>query len=233
MTRKSKKLGVKTSKSAVFDDDSFEVNSTANETSEAVELDSKANENVTKENPKNSSENNEKLDKICSVLDRLTLDMLVLMQRQMQYKLNIEKSMTDGELHISKSRYIMGHKNVSSLQLPTENSPDIDASITLEEIHGDPSMFGQSQLKINMEQFKKANKNDASTDSDVKNIQDPVNWFGVLVPRDLRLAQRKFQDALDTAVVCANNQIRLHQTGVKIKQLTALKHELQMSTAEE
>lgn len=180
-----------------------------------------------------SGKNKEDLDKICSVLDRLTLDMLVLMQRQMQYKLNIEKSMTDGELHISKSRYIMGHKNVSSLQLPTENSPDIDASITLEEIQDDPSMFGKPRLKMNIEEYTKANKSEDSTETDVKNVQDPVNWFGVLVPRDLRLAQGKFKDALDWVVDCANNQIRLHQTCIKIKQLTALKEELRKSIKEE
>lgn len=140
----------------------------------------------------------------------------------MQLKIKIEEAMTEGELHISKTRYIMGHKTVSALQLPTGNGTQIDPSLTIEECVDDASMFGNPRLKLNIENFIKPEEKTEES----KNVLDPVKWFGVLVPRDLRAAQNKFRSSVEWIVDSANIQIRINQTCEKMVQLEHLKKEL-------
>lgn len=44
------------------------------------------------------------LDKICNVLDKLTLDALTLMQEEIDLKLTAENAMIGGETHLAKTR---------------------------------------------------------------------------------------------------------------------------------
>lgn len=62
---------------------------------------------------------------ICAELDELTVKILYLTEKHVQCKLEVEKLMNNGFLNIAKTRYIMGTKCVSTLQLPTANSSPI------------------------------------------------------------------------------------------------------------
>lgn len=90
---------------------------------------------------------NADLDKICTVLDKLTLDKLTVLEEVIQAKLELEKSMCDGEMHLAKTRYIMGRNSVSVLQLPTENSTEFDAS-TVVHSEEDEKLFGEKTLDL-------------------------------------------------------------------------------------
>lgn len=169
------------------------------------------------------SDDSQELKTVCELLDKLTLEMLILMEQHIQEKLKIEAAMTEGEAHLAKSRYILGHKNVSSLQLPTENSNDINPAVTLTEIEDDETFLGKPKLKLTIEEYTKTPFEELS---DKKYIQDPMNWFGVLVPRNLHLAQSSYRNAIEHAVDCANTQTRLHQVCVKIQQLREIKKKL-------
>ncbi|KAJ3646304.1 hypothetical protein Zmor_023896 [Zophobas morio] len=151
------------------------------------------------------------LDKICTVLDKLTLDALTLMEEEIQIKLNVENAMCGGETHLAKSRYILGQNSVSSLQLPTENSPDFDAVTTVVG-EDDEELFGQKARTLEV----------------VKNEEqiDPVRWFGYLVPQDLYHSQSMFKQALQWIIRAVNVQTRLIETCGKIEQLKELKKEL-------
>lgn len=46
----------------------------------------------------------ENLDSICSTLDKLTIDSLILMQEEIELKLIAENAMIGGETHLAKSR---------------------------------------------------------------------------------------------------------------------------------
>lgn len=152
------------------------------------------------------------LERICEVLDKLTLDSLTLMEQHIQQKLEVEKIMCDGESHLAKSRYIMGRNNVSSLQLPTENCFEFEATATVKREEDDGSITGEAfDLEI-------ANKKTEQA--------DPIRWFGVLVPQNLHFAQARFKQALLWAVKAANTQCQLREVCDKIEQLEDLKEEL-------
>jgi hypothetical protein len=151
------------------------------------------------------------LDKICTLLDKLTLDALTLIEEEIQTKLNIENAMCGGETHLAKSRYILGQSSVSSLQLPTENSPDFEATTTVHS-EEDEELFGAKLRHL------EAEKKEEQT--------DPVRWFGYLVPQDLYHAQTMFRQALQWIIKCVNVQTRLVETCGKIGQLKELKSEL-------
>ncbi|EFA07742.1 Coiled-coil domain-containing protein 115-like Protein [Tribolium castaneum] len=151
------------------------------------------------------------IDQICSVLDRLTLDALTLMEEQIQIKLNIENAMCGGETHLAKSRYILGQNSVSSLQLPTENSPEFDAMTTVHLEESD-EFFGEKSRELEV--------------SKKEDQIDPVRWFGYLVPQDLYHAQSMFKQALQWIIRGANVQTNLIQTCNKIQQLKELKKEV-------
>lgn len=154
------------------------------------------------------------LDEICSVLDRLTLDSLTLMEEHIQTKLELENSMNEGEINLAKSRFIMGHKNVSELQLPTEDSPEFDA-LAVVHPQEEENFFDQNLYDLEIRQKGSEEK-----------LKDPLRWFGILLPNNLHQAQSKFKQALLWAVKCANLQTQLNETCVKIKQLHEIKAQL-------
>lgn len=162
----------------------------------------------------------EQLDKLCSVLDRLTLDALTLMEEQIQLKLEIESSMSEGEGHLAKSRYILGHKSVSELQLPTEGSPEFEAQAV---VH---SVDDEVLLKANFYDLEVRKK-----DENGEKTKDPLRWFGVLVPQNLHQAQSKFRQSLLWAVKCVNVQMQLNEVCTRIQQLKRVK--LELSNTEE
>ncbi|XP_044253059.1 coiled-coil domain-containing protein 115-like [Tribolium madens] len=151
------------------------------------------------------------IDRICCVLDKLTLDALTLMEEDIQIKLNVENAMCGGETHLAKSRYILGQNSVSSLQLPTENSPEFDA---LTRVHLEESDESLGEKSRELEVTKKEDQ------------IDPVRWFGYLVPQDLFHAQNMFKQALQWIIRGVNVQTRLIETCNTIEQLKVLKREV-------
>ncbi|XP_031352980.1 coiled-coil domain-containing protein 115 [Photinus pyralis] len=158
------------------------------------------------------------LEKVSLLLDKLCIEAFILMEQHIETKINLERSMCDGETFLAKSRYIMGQNCVSALQLPTEDSSEMDASAVLHS-HKDDTAFGQRLLEL---EIKKK-----SSDPDCR-IQDPLRWFGVLVPQDLHKAQVKYKQALSWCVQSVNVQTKLHETCTKIKQLKNYKIKLMM-----
>ncbi len=54
-------------------------------------------------------------------------------------------------------------------------------------------------------------------------LQDPIKWFGVLVPQSLKSAQKHFQDALYLTVKIANIQAQLTKLTSHSESLKLLK----------
>ncbi|KAF2879743.1 hypothetical protein ILUMI_26430 [Ignelater luminosus] len=162
----------------------------------------------------------ENLSKVCSILDKLMLETLMLIEKYIDLKINLETTMCDGEAHLAKSRYIMGQNCVSALQLPIKDSAEFPAIAT---VHShDDGKFGGKSFDLEFEKNPK-NENGESF--------DPLRWFGILVPQDLHRAQMKYKQAVTWSVECANLQMEIHQNLVKIKQLKDYK--LECSTNKE
>ncbi|XP_060522527.1 coiled-coil domain-containing protein 115-like [Cylas formicarius] len=149
----------------------------------------------------------EDLDKICDVLDRLTLDALTMMQEEIELKINAENAMIGGEMHLVKSRYILGQNNVSALQLPSENGHEASALV---KVHETEDEFGLKQFDL------ESNKPDETR-------PNPIRWFGYLTPQSLSYAQNLYRQALQWIVQAGNVQLRLTETCAQIEILKKLK----------
>lgn len=96
---------------------------------------------------------------------------------------------------------------MSSLQLPTENSPEFPAVTVLQS----------SEDEVDTKQFSLESRK-----SDEKSV-DPIKWFGFMPPQNLHLAQKLYQQALQWLVQAANVQLRLQETCSNINKLKKLK----------
>lgn len=146
------------------------------------------------------------MDKICTLLDKLSLDALTLMETHIQMKLNIENAMSGGEMHLAKSRYILGQNGVSALQLPGEGCPDFEATAT---------------VRLEEDEFKDISREVQIVKKEEQT--DPVRWFGYLVPQDLYHAQSMFKQALHWVVEAANVQKKLSDTCLKYREVKKIK----------
>lgn len=155
----------------------------------------------------------EDINKICNILDKLTLDALLLMEEEIQTKLTVETAMSAGETNLAKTRYIIGQNKVSAIQLPTEKSPEFEAALKVCEVE-DEALFDKVSYEIQL------------TKKEDKIVQDPIKWFGVLVPQSLVNAQSMFRQALQWSVKAVNIQRQLSETLGKINELKQIKAKL-------
>lgn len=192
------------------------------------------------------------LKDICQELDTLSLRILRLMEDLIQCKLNIEKAMKNGSLDLAKARYIMGNTNVSAIKLPTEESSEICALATVTRTNDESSNLNNITFHLNrispQEKQKSLNSNvKQRTNKDYEDVkesdeesepllkeepslpepkslfQDPIKWFGVLVPQNLRQGQSWFQKALEFVVQSANIQSELNASIIRFGNLLKTK----------
>ncbi|XP_014248877.1 coiled-coil domain-containing protein 115-like [Cimex lectularius] len=175
----------------------------------------------------------EGLESVLGELDILSFRMLQLMKDYIDVKLTLEELIKTGSLHLAKSRYIMGNRSVSVLQLPTEEC-QLNALVRVVEKDQDVDGLSLELNKLDLKgkdekgtkQRKKADEtSDDETELDVK-VQDPIKWFGVLTPQNLRQAQSSFAKALEYSVQCANLQLEMKQVQMKYKELIEEKNKL-------
>lgn len=68
---------------------------------------------------------------VCFETDSLLVQMTHLVEKEIKYKLEMEKLMNKGFVNIAKARYIMGSTCVTKMQLPSENSNPIQPIVTV------------------------------------------------------------------------------------------------------
>ncbi|KAJ8883571.1 hypothetical protein PR048_015415 [Dryococelus australis] len=157
------------------------------------------------------------MDAVCRQLDVLAVEMLELMQEQLRVKAQLTDVMKNGFLNLAKARYISGNTSISALQLPSEDH-DLRAQTTVVREGGLLQLVtpeSQQMAYGEGEEFEKST--------------DPLQWFGVLVPRNLRQAQSNFHSALEWAVDGANVQLRLQHCHNRYLLLLKVKQELASS----
>lgn len=143
------------------------------------------------------------------LLDKLTLHMLDLIEQEVQLKVQIEKSIKEGDINLAKTRYTKGSNSISVLQLPTEDSKEFRA---LSTVTADKNDLGNPKLDLERHAVDKE-----------EGFIDPSKWFGVLLPQSFNQARDHFNKGVDLTVECANVQIELAST---LKQIEMLKNDL-------
>lgn len=155
----------------------------------------------------------ESIDDICKAIDENLLRNLELMQEKIDIDVQMEKILRDGYIELAKAKYIRGKESISVLQVPVDN----ERVVTLFEL----------ETKLTEETGKIVPNFDISLkrlDKSEDEIQDPIKWFGVLVPQSLRIAQKRFQESLYLIVRAANIQAEIASVVDKLQSLYFLKH---------
>ncbi|XP_033229854.1 coiled-coil domain-containing protein 115-like [Belonocnema kinseyi] len=157
--------------------------------------------------------NIESLDEICESLDNLYLKNLELMEEKIQANIQMEIVLREGHIELAKARYIRGKESMGRLQLPTKDE-EVFSLFDLETTISEEKEIPHFDISL-----KKSNDND-------QDIQDPIKRFGVLVPQNLRNAQKKFQESLYHATKVANVSAELFGTQNELESLMNVKKSL-------
>ncbi|KAK2579695.1 hypothetical protein KPH14_011042 [Odynerus spinipes] len=150
---------------------------------------------------------------ICNAIDKLVLRNLELMEEKVSTNVQMESLLRTGHIELAKARYICGKENVSILQVPV-HTENVTSLFELESKYIEESKDAVPSFDISMRK-----ENETGED-----IQNPVKWFGVLIPQNLRTAQKRFQESVYLATKVANIQCELNSVSNKLKALYLLKN---------
>ncbi|XP_012276719.1 coiled-coil domain-containing protein 115 [Orussus abietinus] len=157
----------------------------------------------------------ENLEDVCTRIDGLTIQNLELMEEKISTCIQMEQLLRDGHIELAKTRYIRGKESFGILQVPAEDRQmtslfDLETTITKNGNniipHFDITLKDQENSK--------------------ELFQDPIKWFGVLVPQNLKVAQKRFQTSLSLSVQMANVQSKIAVAMNEIECLKILKNNL-------
>ncbi|XP_076239399.1 vacuolar ATPase assembly protein VMA22 [Calliopsis andreniformis] len=155
----------------------------------------------------------ESIDDICKAIDENLLRNLELMEEKISINCQIENILKDGHIELAKAKYIRGKENISILQVP-EDEEKVSSLFELETKLTEETGKIIPNFDISLKQL----------DKDSGEIQDPIKWFGVLVPQSLRIAQKRFQESLYLVVRAANVQAEIASVLDKLQSLYFLKN---------
>ncbi|KAI4498580.1 hypothetical protein M0802_006286 [Mischocyttarus mexicanus] len=153
------------------------------------------------------------IDDICNAIDKLYLRNLKLIEEKVSTNVQMELLLRSGHIELAKTRYISGKESISILQIPV-HMENISSLFELES-----KFIEESDGKIPSFDISLRKENESEED-----IQNPIKWFGVLVPRNLRIAQKCFQESVYLAAKVANIHCELDSIANKLKALYLLKN---------
>lgn len=161
---------------------------------------------------------------VCEKLDDLVLRSLELMEEKVVVTIQLEDQLREGHIELAKTRYIRGKENVGILRVPQETSINSLFNLT--------TTLNTTKLSTTeIPHFDISMKNkDNNADNE---IQDPIRWFGLLVPQSLKTAQKRFQDSLYLTTRIANINAELESIPKEIEITKIRKNELINYDAEE
>ncbi|XP_072304675.1 coiled-coil domain-containing protein 115 [Eucyclogobius newberryi] len=170
-------------------------------------------------------------------LDQKLLSFMDQLELLEEKRASLNAMIEQGWFSMSKARYSMGNKQVSSLQYANEIEPRIRVHTQPLENGGMKFSTHKTTLKSNEPKpvedvgpqetaVRRRNKNIQNTECEEsektipsqscesqkmrkcdKNLQqDPINWFGILVPQTLKQAQSSFKQVIELSVDIASLQ---------------------------
>jgi len=136
-------------------------------------------------------------------LNLLSLEILRLMDEYITLQKNLESRMNHGYLHLTKARYIMGEKHLSSTQIPYNELTATTKSFRDSNDDGTTFRIG-----------------DENTKSGIQNItKRPINWFGLLTPQSLKSADVSFSKSIQLAGDLASLSMKIQKSIQKFEGL--------------
>lgn len=135
-------------------------------------------------------------------LDEMCLQMVQLMDDYCSSIGRLEHCLRDGCVHLAKTRYVMGNRSVSDLQLPT-SGPYIARSTVVQN-----------------------KENNTVELVNNKDGDDPIKRFGVLVPGSLRMAQTEFCKCLESTIEASTIKKEMEKMQGSFSRLKATKSQM-------
>ncbi|KAH0568262.1 coiled-coil domain-containing protein 115-like [Cotesia glomerata] len=154
-------------------------------------------------------------DDVCEKLDNLSIRSLELMDERIALTIQLENQMRDGHIELAKARYIRGKESVGLLQVPQDTT--INSLFNLETKYTNDDT-NKSITTVNFDISMKSKDN-------IEN-QDPIRWFGVLVPQSLKTAQKRFQESIYISAKIANIDAELETIRKNFDESKKLKNNL-------
>ncbi|CAD6236364.1 GSCOCG00008142001-RA-CDS [Cotesia congregata] len=152
---------------------------------------------------------------VCEKLDNLSIRSLELMDERIALTIQLENQMRDGHIELAKARYIRGKESVGLLQVPQDTT--INSLFNLETKYTNDD----TNKSITTANFDISMKNKDSIEN-----QDPIRWFGVLVPQSLKTAQKRFQESIYISAKIANIDAELETIRKDFDESKKLKNNL-------
>lgn len=170
---------------------------------------------------------------ICGKLDNLAIQILNVMQTIVYERQYLDESLRDGYINMAKSRYLMRGQKINTFQIntsnlraskkitrDTENGNGIEfptfhvsnsTNRCMEDDHLVNAENGLRNLKIgkveNSYEFNNSKKDFSNDDNSSAN--NPLQWFGVLVPPSLKNCQARFEQVIETVTKLTTLQSQL------------------------
>ncbi|CAG9802128.1 unnamed protein product [Chironomus riparius] len=155
------------------------------------------------------------INQVKSLLDKVILQTLELVEEDLTLKISIEKLSNEGALNLAKTRYTQGSNSVSTTQLPSEDEEkEFKALRTVERNENDIAV----QFTLESHEIDKDN-----------DYIDPMLWFGILTPQTLKTAREKYQKAIELSVESANVRQRIAKNTELIQKLKIVKQQFETS----
>ncbi|XP_008316321.1 coiled-coil domain-containing protein 115 [Cynoglossus semilaevis] len=189
---------------------------------------------------------------------------LLLLMEQLQLleeKRNTLNTLIEqGWLSMSKARYSMGNKQVSTLQYASEMEPLVRIHVRSQDSGGSEVEFNTVRLETGKDvtsvedigpqeegvRKRTRPKGETATEKqesdklgrekvpEKKNQvipqQDPLRWFGILVPQSLRHAQMSFKQVIELSAEIASLQVSLLNTKRELRNRLQDKQAVQKET---
>ncbi|XP_014475258.1 PREDICTED: coiled-coil domain-containing protein 115-like [Dinoponera quadriceps] len=158
---------------------------------------------------------NKSIDALSEEIDELLLHKLELIEEKIRGNIQMEILLKDGYIELAKAKYIRGKQNIGILQVPSNT----DTMISLFDLETKVTNENDNTVQYFDISLKKSNNESDSPG-------DPIKWFGVLVPQNLKNSQKRFQESVYLATKIANIQVQLASVFSKLKTLYTQKHNL-------
>ncbi|XP_055971615.1 coiled-coil domain-containing protein 115 [Sorex fumeus] len=159
-------------------------------------------------------------------MDALLLQLFRDLEELEAKRVALNARVEEGWFSLSKARYAMGAKAVGPLQYAARMEPQVCVS-TCEAQDGlhkfwvvkassqAPEEVGPRDAALR----RRKGLNSAPEPPSSPAPQDPLNWFGILVPHSLRLAQASFREGLQLAADMASLQTRIDWGQSQLREL--------------
>nr|XP_056723324.1 coiled-coil domain-containing protein 115 [Euleptes europaea] len=191
---------------------------------------------------------------VCEELDQTILHLFDVLESLQTKRESFNHLVEQGWFSLSKSRYAMGNKSVSALQYGHQMTPLVrvntrqnegsqvafhvvseggDASkpkaenaATIEEIGPSDQVLRRRKGPGKTETPVQLQEEEISPSAEKLGKQDPLTWFGILVPQSLRQAQKTFQEGIHLAAEIASMQSEIEATRRRYRTLLEEKRRL-------